>query len=139
MKKMGRKRRPFYRICAMDARSPRDGKVIEELGYYDPKVKETDARAILNGERIDYWLSVGAEASEKVSVLIKKYGASGTHLEQQKAALERVKLAKPMAPPPRVVPKREPEEPVVAAPPPAADVAETAADEAPADANVAEG
>jgi len=123
----------------MDARSPRDGKVIEELGYYDPKVKETDARAILNGERIDYWLSVGAEASEKVSVLIKKYGASGTHLEQQKAALERVKLAKPMAPPPRVVPKREPEEPVVAAPPPAADVAETAADEAPADANVAEG
>lgn len=139
MKKMGRKRRPFYRICAMDARSPRDGKVIEELGYYDPKVKETDARAILNGERIDYWLSVGAEASEKVSVLIKKYGASGTHLEQQKAALERVKLAKPMAPPPRLVPKREPEVPVVAAPPPAAEVAETAVDEPPADANVAEG
>ena len=77
MKKMGRKHQPFYRICAMDGRVPRDGKVIEELGYYDPLVKETDARAILKGERIDYWLSVGAQPSEKVRVLIKKYGANG--------------------------------------------------------------
>jgi len=144
MKKMGRKHQPFFRICAMDVRSPRDGKVIEELGYYDPKVKETDARAILNGERISYWLSVGAEPSEKVSVLIKKYGANGTHLDQQKAALERVKVAKPMAPPPRVVPKIKPEEPAMASPPPTAEVAEAAAsaapaDEAPADAGAAEG
>jgi small subunit ribosomal protein S16 len=131
MKKMGRKRRPFYRICAMDARAPRDGKVIEELGFYDPKVKETDARAILNGERISYWLSVGAEPSEKVSVLIKKYGANGTHLDQQKAALERIKLTKPVAPPPRVVPKLKPEEPAAA--PPAEEAAETAASEGPGD------
>ncbi len=108
----------------------RDGKVIEELGHYDPLVKETDARAILNGERIAYWLSVGAQPSEKVQVLIEKYGANGTRLEQQKSALERVKLNKPMAPPPRVVPRPKPEEP--AAPEEAA--AEPAAAETPAEA-----
>ena len=131
MKKMGRKHQPFYRICAIDGRAPRDGKVIEELGHYDPLVKETDARAILNAERISYWLSVGAQPSEKVAVLIKKYGANGTHLEQQKSALERVKLNKPMAPPPRVVPRPKPAEPAA---PEAAPAAESAAGGAPAEA-----
>ena len=53
MKKMGRTHRPFYRVCAMDQRSPRDGRVIEELGYYDPSVPETDARVKLKAERVD--------------------------------------------------------------------------------------
>ena len=48
------------------SRAPRDGKVIEELGHYDPLVPDTDARALLNGERIAYWLSVGAQPSENV-------------------------------------------------------------------------
>lgn len=92
LKKMGRKARPFFRFCAVDSRQPRDGKVIEELGYYDPMVSETDARVVLKGERVDYWLSVGAQPSDKAGVLIKKYGSKGTHLEQQKAARERMKL-----------------------------------------------
>jgi len=96
---MGRTHRPFYRVCAMDARAPRDGKAIEELGYYDPMVKETDARAVLDVERVDYWLGVGALPSEKVRVLIKKYGSQGTHREQQKLAMERLKI-RPQAPPP---------------------------------------
>jgi small subunit ribosomal protein S16 len=100
---MGRRHRPFYRICAMDARTPRDGKAIEELGYYDPMIKETDARAMLKGDRIDYWLGVGAQPSEKVKVLIQKYGSSGTHLQQQRVALERLKI-KATAPPPTPVP-----------------------------------
>lgn len=104
MKKLGRRHRPFFRICAIDARRPRDGKVIEELGYYDPMVKETDARAVLNGDRVDYWLSVGAQPSDKVSVLIKKYGTNGTHKQQQQAALERLKI-RPEAPPPVAVPR----------------------------------
>lgn len=95
MKKMGRKHRPFFRICATDSRAARDGKVLEELGYYDPLVADTDARAILNGERVAYWLGVGAQPSEKVKVLIKKYGQNGTHLEQQQRALERLKKNKP--------------------------------------------
>lgn len=90
LKKLGRAHRPFFRVCAMDSRSPRDGRVIEELGTYDPMVPETDARAILKGERIAYWLGVGAQPSPKVGTLIKKYGAEGTHLEQQAEAISRL-------------------------------------------------
>lgn len=90
LKKMGRSHRPFFRVCAMDVRSPRDGRVIEELGTYDPMVPETDARAILKGERIQYWLGVGAQASPKVGTLIKKYGKDGSHLEAQAEAISRL-------------------------------------------------
>src|SRR4029434_9779544 len=126
MKKLGRNKRPFFRICAMDARRPRDGKVIEELGHYDPLVKDTDARAILKGERIAYWMSVGALPSENCSVLIKKYGQNGTHLAQQQAALERIKSTRPQAPAPYVPPPKPPE------PEPTAEVAAPAEREAPA-------
>jgi small subunit ribosomal protein S16 len=104
LKRLGRKHRPFFRICAMDVRTPRDGKVIEELGHYDPMVRETDARAVLKGERIDYWLGVGAKPTDKVQILIKKYGTNGTHLNAQKEALERLKTSRPTAPPPRPIP-----------------------------------
>jgi small subunit ribosomal protein S16 len=107
LKRLGRRHRPFFRICAMDSRAPRDGRVIEELGHYDPMVKETDARAVLNAERIDYWLGVGALPTEKVSVLIKKYGTGGTHLEKQREALQRLAVTKPIAPPPMVVPRKK--------------------------------
>ena len=90
MKKMGRKHRPFFRVCAVDSRAPRDGRVIEQLGTYDPMIPETDARAMLKGERIDYWLGVGAKPSPKVAVLIKKYGSEGTHLDKQQAAIDRI-------------------------------------------------
>lgn len=100
MKKMGRAHRPFYRVCAMDQRSPRDGRVIEELGHYDPMCPETDARVVLKSDRIDYWLSVGAQASDKVATLIKKYGTSGTHIDAQKAALERLGTRKTYVPAP---------------------------------------
>jgi len=90
MKKMGRRHRPFFRLCATDARTPRDGRVLEELGTYDPMVPEVDARALLNADRIAYWLSVGAQPSDKAAVLIKKYGPNGTHLDAQRAALERL-------------------------------------------------
>ncbi len=90
LKKMGRTHRPFFRVCAMDSRSPRDGRVIEQLGVYDPMVPDVDARAILNGERIKYWLSVGAQPSQKVGTLIKKYGADGSHLEAQATAISKL-------------------------------------------------
>ena len=90
LKKMGRTHRPFFRVCAMDCRSPRNGRVIEQLGTYDPMVPETDARAILNGERIDYWLSVGAQPTPKVGTLIKKYGSGGSHLDAQTEAISKL-------------------------------------------------
>lgn len=101
MKKLGRRHQPFYRICAMDARTPRDGRVLEELGTYDPLVPEVDARAVLNGQRIRYWLGVGAQPTEKVKVLIKKYGQEGTHLAQQQAALDRLAQIRRRPEPPR--------------------------------------
>lgn len=111
LKKMGRTHRPFYRVCAFDHKAPRDGRALEELGTYDTSIHNTDARAVLNSERIDYWLSVGAKPTEKVAVLIKKYGTDGTHLEQQKAALE--ELAAPKAVPnpgAPAAPAKKPEE-----------------------------
>ncbi len=131
MKRMGRRHRPFYRVCAVDGRKTRDGRVIEYLGYYDPMVPETDARVSLNGERIDYWISVGAQPSDKMSVLIKKYGTNGTHNEQRLAALERLKANKPTAPAPFVVAKPKAEEPPTEAVPDAEASGEAPTDEAP--------
>ena len=74
MKSFGRRHRPFFRICAMDSRTPRDGRSIEELGHHDPMVRNVEARTSLNVNRIRYWLSVGAQPSEKVQALLKRYG-----------------------------------------------------------------
>jgi len=102
MKKLGRRHRPFYRICAMDARAPRDGRVLEELGTYDPMVPLEDARVVLKGDRVKYWLDVGALPTEKVRVLIKKYGPEGTHREKQRLALDQLaqRRRRPEPPPP---------------------------------------
>ena len=109
MKKLGRSHQPFFRICAVDKHAPRDGRVLEELGTYDPRVPETDARAVSNAERVDYWLGVGAQPSENVAVLIKKYGAEGTHLDAQRAARERLAMPKVVPDPgePAYVPAAE--------------------------------
>ncbi len=136
MKKMGRTHRPFYRICAIDKRSPRDGRVLEELGTYDTSIAETDARAVLKKDRIDYWVGVGAQPSDKVAILIKKYGTDGTHVAAQEAAL--AKLAEPKSVPdpgkPASLPKKpEEEQPAeAAAEAPAAEAPEAPAAEAPA-------
>lgn len=93
MKRMGRKHRPYYRIVAIDSRQPRDGKVIEELGSYDPMIPETDQRVRLKPDRIRYWLSVGAQPSEHCQVLFNKYlakaEAEAAVAAAQKAASER--------------------------------------------------
>lgn len=57
----------------MDARTPRDGKSIEEIGTYDPMIRDKDKRVSLRGERVDYWLGVGALPTEKVKALIDKF------------------------------------------------------------------
>lgn len=130
MKRMGRSHQPYFRICAIDRHAPNRGRVLEELGTYDPRVSDTDARAILKADRIDHWLSVGAQPSEKVAVLIKKYGSKGTHADAQKAALERLAQPRvvPDPGPPASRPKPPKSEPEAA--PPAAE--ESAAAEAPA-------
>jgi small subunit ribosomal protein S16 len=58
----------------MDSRSPRDGRVIEQLGWYDPQAKQADKQISLNRERIEYWLTVGATPSDTVKQLLVKSG-----------------------------------------------------------------
>ena len=98
MKRMGRKNRAFYRICASDRRSPRDGRVIEELGTYDPSVPDTDARCVFVPDRVRHWLGVGAQPSDAVRVLWKKYGPDGTRLKEMEQARARLAM-------PRIVPE----------------------------------
>jgi small subunit ribosomal protein S16 len=74
MKSFGRRHRPFFRVCAMDSRTPRDGRAIEELGYYDPLSRNPATHTVLNASRIRYWLSVGAQPSENVQALLNKAG-----------------------------------------------------------------
>ena len=68
--RMGAKKRPFYRVIAADSRSPRDGRFIERLGYYDPMKDPFDLK--LDLDRIDYWLSVGAQPTDTVARLIER-------------------------------------------------------------------
>lgn len=73
MKRLGRRHRPYFRICVMDVRKPRDGEAIEEIGTYDPMVRDKSKRVTLQMDRVEHWLSVGAQPSEKVAVLIDKF------------------------------------------------------------------
>ncbi|MBN4054996.1 30S ribosomal protein S16 [Acidimicrobium ferrooxidans] len=72
--RMGRKNRPFYRICAFDSRTARDGRSIEILGHYDPLVDDKEKATVVNTERVKHWLSVGAKPSETVASILKKHG-----------------------------------------------------------------
>ena len=74
LKRTGRRHLPCYRLNAIDSRAPRDGRVIEELGMYDPLQKELEKQISFKRERIEYWLSVGAQPSETVANLLEKAG-----------------------------------------------------------------
>ena len=74
LKRTGRRHLPCYRLNAVDSRAPRDGKVIKELGLYDPLQKDPDKQINFKRERIEYWLSVGAQPSQTVANLLEKAG-----------------------------------------------------------------
>ena len=74
LQRLGRTNRPFYRIVAANAQSKRDGKALENLGHYDPLAKEDDKRFVLRRERVEHWLSVGAQPSDTVATLLKRAG-----------------------------------------------------------------
>ena len=64
----GSKKRPYYRIVVADARSPRDGKFIEKIGNYNPLLaKDAENRIVLDAERAKYWLSNGAQPTDRVA------------------------------------------------------------------------
>ena len=84
LKRMGRTNHSFYRLNAVDSRAPRDGRVIEELGYYDPRNKDQAKQVNLKLDRCKYWLDTGAIPSETVSSLLKKQGVEHRQLRLPK-------------------------------------------------------
>ena len=74
LKRTGRRHLPCYRLNAVDSRAPRDGRVIEELGLYDPLQKDPDKQINFKRQRIEHWLSVGAQPTRTVANLLEKAG-----------------------------------------------------------------
>ncbi len=75
LRRMGRKKQPHYRVVVADSHAPRDGRIVENLGYYRPKA--TPARLVLDLERVDYWIGHGAKPSETVSSLVRRARQGG--------------------------------------------------------------
>lgn len=82
----GAKKRPFYHVVVTDSRNRRDGRYIERIGFFNPVARGGEVPLKLNQERVDYWLRQGAQASERVSSLIKK---------QQKTPTQQIPTASP--------------------------------------------
>ena len=72
LRRMGAKKRPFYRLVVADARSPRDGRFIEQLGFYDPLTEPATVR--IDEEKVARWLAQGAQPSDAARTLLKREG-----------------------------------------------------------------
>ena len=72
LRRMGAKKAPFYRVVVADSRYPRDGRFIEELGYYDPNKNPADVK--IDGDKAKDWISKGAQPTDTVKALLKKNG-----------------------------------------------------------------
>ena len=90
LKRMGRSNASCFRLNAIDSRSPRDGRAIEELGYYDPRNKDAAKQFVVNLDRCRWWLDHGAVPSGTVSSMLKKNG-----LEHKGLKLPTAKKPKP--------------------------------------------
>jgi small subunit ribosomal protein S16 len=158
LKRMGKIRTPFYRIVVADSRTKRDGRVIEEIGTYNPKTEPSTINVV--SERAQYWLSVGAQPTEAVAAILKLTGDIGgtatlkqpaakadkaalfeaalkdlhTELPKAKPAPKKEKVEEPKAEEAPAEEAKVDEAPAEEAPAEEAPVEEAAADEAPADA-----
>src|SRR5437016_2292488 len=87
LRRDGAKKRPFYHVVAADSRRARNGRFIEELGYYNPIVAaDVEPIVVLKEDRIRYWLGVGAQPSETAAALLKKQGLLARTIPTPKAA-----------------------------------------------------
>jgi small subunit ribosomal protein S16 len=104
LKRFGRLNLPTYRLVATDARSPRDGRIIEALGYYLPLMPRRQEQLKLDGDRVRYWLSVGAQPSETVASMIKRSGIELPRPRKRVRGKSKAK-AKPWTPPKKKQPR----------------------------------
>jgi small subunit ribosomal protein S16 len=91
-------------VVAADSRSPRDGRIIEALGYYLPLMPREQEQLKLNAERISYWLSVGAQPSETVTSMLKRTGIALPTRKKRERKKSKAK-AKPWTPPKKKTPR----------------------------------
>ncbi|MFR1323616.1 30S ribosomal protein S16 [Ezakiella massiliensis] len=71
LRRMGSKKNPFYRVVVADSRAPRNGRFIEEIGYYNPVSNPKVCK--IDGDRAEYWIGVGAKPTDTVNYLLKQY------------------------------------------------------------------
>ncbi len=93
MTRMGRRHRPFFRINAVDSRAPRDGRILEKLGHYDPIEKDPAKQIVLDKERAQYWLDKGAVPSDTVSEILLRQGIKHKYAEEKAARRAKAKTA----------------------------------------------
>lgn len=84
LRRMGAKKRPFYRLVVADARSPRDGRFIEQVGYYDPLTEPATVK--IDEVKVLEWLAKGAQPSDAARILLKREGVLERHAASRKAA-----------------------------------------------------
>jgi small subunit ribosomal protein S16 len=89
LKRTGAKNKPCYRIVVADARSQRDGRFIENLGFYDPRHEDEK----IDVERVDYWLSVGAKPSDTVEDIIKRAKGESKPVAEKKQEVKKEEVA----------------------------------------------
>lgn len=93
MTRMGRRHRPFFRINAVESRTPRDGTILENLGHYDPIEKDPARQIVLNQQRVEYWLAKGAVPSDTVSQILLRQGIKHKYAEEKAARRARARAA----------------------------------------------
>ena len=91
MTRIGRRHRPFFRINAVESRTPRDGRILEKLGHYDPIEKDPAKQIVLNRQRTEYWLEKGAIPSDTVSQILLRKGIKHKYAEDQVARRAKAK------------------------------------------------
>ena len=90
----GAKKRPFYHISVADSRMPRDGRFVERVGYYNPIASGQEVRLEVNVERIDYWISKGAQPSDRVLNLLKQNKETPEQTEKRLAVKDAKRVKK---------------------------------------------
>lgn len=93
LRRMGKKKQPFYRIVAIDSRVARDGKYLDNIGTYNPRMEP--AAVQLNSERVVYWLAKGAKPSDTVRSLLRRQGIL-MHLHLQKLGMAEAQIDEAM-------------------------------------------
>ena len=92
MTRIGRRHRPFFRINAIDSAAPRNGRILEKLGHYDPIEKKPEKQIVINLERVKYWLEKGAMPSDTISQILLRKGVKTKYAEQKAARRNKARI-----------------------------------------------